>query len=221
MQFAALSQLQKRLFAWGMAKANDADSHAIRLTACRDYTNLADLKQALLGNLQGKVLEIGPGAGVNLSYYPAAIHWVGVEPNPYMHDYLRQEASKHRLSAIELHDSPAEALPFGEATFDAVVSTHVLCSVTQLETALGEVWRVLKPGQPFIFLEHVGADPGTWTRTVQNTVAPAWKAMFDNCHTNRETWKSLEAAGFSSCHYEQFRLQFPVVSPHIAGVAVK
>jgi ubiquinone/menaquinone biosynthesis C-methylase UbiE len=221
MKFSKLSQVQKRLFAWGMARANDADSHDIKLTACHDHSNLADLKQSLLGDLQGRVLEIGPGAGANLAYYPSDIQWVGIEPNPYMHDYLRQEAANQGLQNIQLHEGAAENLPFDDAMFDAVVSTHVLCSVSHLEQALQEVRRVLKPGGPFIFLEHVGAERGTWTRTLQNSVAPVWKAMFDNCHTNRETWKALEAAGFSSSRYEHFQLQFPVVSPHIVGVATK
>lgn len=67
MNCSPLSQIQKRFFAWGMAKANDADDNAIKLKDCHDYSTMAQLKRALLGNLQGKVLEIGPGAGANLS----------------------------------------------------------------------------------------------------------------------------------------------------------
>ena len=82
-----LSTIQKRLFAWGMGKANDADADRIKLLDCPEFSNLGELKRSLLGNLHHNVLEIGPGAGASLAYYPEDIHWIGIEPNPYMHPY--------------------------------------------------------------------------------------------------------------------------------------
>jgi ubiquinone/menaquinone biosynthesis C-methylase UbiE len=221
MNFSFLAQLPKRLFAWGMAKANAADNHAIKLTACPDHDTMADLKQALLGSLHGTVLEIGPGAGANFAYYPTDIHWIGIEPNPFMHPYLRQEASRRGLQSIELYEGRAESLPVAEASVDAVVSTHVLCSVGQVDRALQEIQRVLKPGGQFIFLEHVAAECGTWMRQVQDGITPIWKTLFDNCHPNRESWKALQSAGFDAVRYEHFQLQLPIVGPHIAGTAIK
>jgi hypothetical protein len=49
-------------------------------------------KRALLGDLTGDVVELGPGTGANLPYFPAGARWTGVEPNPYMHPHLRQKA---------------------------------------------------------------------------------------------------------------------------------
>jgi ubiquinone/menaquinone biosynthesis C-methylase UbiE len=214
-----LSQIQKRLFAWGMAQANNADDRSIRLLDNQHHDTLADLKRSLLGQLQGHILEIGPGAGANLAYYPQGIQWTGVEPNPFMHSYLREEAKRLGFQPVTLHEGTAEALPVSDRTVDVVVSTHVLCSVSHPEQVLQEIQRVLKPGGKFVFLEHVAAHPTTWKRTLQNTVEPIWKAAFDNCHPNRETWTVLEAAGFHHLSYETFRLAFPVVSPHIAGTA--
>jgi SAM-dependent methyltransferase len=221
MNFSGIAQVQKRLFAWGMAKANGANTQAIKLRGCPDQDNLAGLKRSLLGKLQGRILEIGPGAGANLGYYPPDITWIGVEPNPFMHSYLREEAAQRQMQSIELYQTTAEHLPVADGSMDAVVSTHVLCSVTQLENVLQEIQRVLKPGGTFIFLEHVAAKDGTCVRTVQDGVAPFWKALFDNCHPNREIGQALTVAGFDTLHYEPFELSFPIVSPHIAGVATK
>jgi ubiquinone/menaquinone biosynthesis C-methylase UbiE len=221
MNFSLLSQLPKRLFAWGMAKANAADNHAIKLIACHDHATMADLKQALLGSLHGTILEIGPGAGANFAYYATDIHWIGIEPNPFMHNYLRQEANQRGLQQIEWYAGSAEDLPVEEASVDAVVSTHVLCSVTDVDQVLREIQRVLKPGGKFVFLEHVAAACGTWTRQVQDSITPAWKTLFDNCHPNRESWKALQSAGFDSISYEHFQLKLPIVGPHIAGTAIK
>lgn len=219
MTLIALTQLPKRLFAWGLAKANAADPTSIKLTNCREHSNLADLKRSLLGQLQGTVLEIGPGAGANFAYYPTDLHWIGVEPNPFMHSYLRQEATQRGFQTIELYEGTAEDLPVNAGMADVVVSSHVLCSVSNLDRALREVQRVLKPGGYLIFLEHVAADSCTWTRRIQEGVAPLWKTLFDNCHPNRETLQALEAAGFATLDYHHFQIPLPLVSPNIAGIA--
>ena len=216
-----LRSWHQRFLAWGTDKANHADDEEIKLHDCQDYATMAQLKRSLLGKLQGRVLEIGPGAGANLSYYPTDIDWVGVEPNLFMHPYIRQEADRHGLKNIELHGERAETLPVEDASVDAVVSTYVLCSVTDIDATLKDIQRVLKPGGTFVFMEHVAATDGTCTRTVQEGITPVWKTVFDHCHPNRETWMYLEAAGFESVHYQSFRLSIPIISPHIAGVATR
>jgi ubiquinone/menaquinone biosynthesis C-methylase UbiE len=138
-----------------------------------------------------------------------------------MHPYIHQEADRHGLKTIELQVERAETLPVEDASIDAVVSTYVLCSVTDIDATLKDIQRVLKPGGTFVFMEHVAATDGTCTRTVQEGITPVWKTVFDHCHPNRETWMYLEAAGFESVHYQSFRLSIPIISPHIAGVATR
>jgi ubiquinone/menaquinone biosynthesis C-methylase UbiE len=211
----------KSLFAWGMAKANTTDNSAIKLHGDSSYETMAQLKQAFFTDLDGRVLEIGPGAGANLCYYPPDIHWIGIEPNPFMHSYLREEAERLGLDNIELRLGSAEKLDVEDNSIDVVVSTHVLCSVTDVATTLQEIVRVLKPDGRFLFIEHVAAECGTWTRRIQDGIEPVWKTIFDNCHPNRETGEILENVGFDSIDYQQFDLSFPIVSPHIAGAARK
>lgn len=216
-----LSTAHKKLFAWGMGKANQADATKIKISGYPEHTNLAQLKQTLLGNIEGTVLEIGPGAGVNLSYYPKDIHWVGIEPNIFMFSYLEKEAKNQGLKQFELRQGFAEKIPAKDNSIDVVVSTHVLCSVANIESSLKEIYRVLKPKGSFIFLEHIAAESGTVTRCIQNGIEPVWKILFDNCHPNRETPLFLEQAGFETLRYQKFRLSFPIVSPHVAGIAHK
>lgn len=209
----------KRLFAWGMAKANNADDGAIALHGSQEWATMADLKRSLLSHLQGNVLEIGPGAGANLSYYPPNIQWIGVEPNPFMHSYIYKEAEHRGLKEIELYGERAEKLPVADNSIDTAVSTYVLCSVTDIDATLKDIQRVLKPGGTFVFIEHVAASEDTCTRAIQEGIAPAWKTLFDRCHPNRETWLHFERAGFESVSYQSFHLSVPIVSPHIAGIA--
>jgi SAM-dependent methyltransferase len=177
-------------------------------------------KRALFRDLHGDVLEIGPGAGPNLVYYPRDVRWTGMEPNPAMHPYLIEEA-RHLGMTIRLDSGTADAIPFPDNHFDAVVSTLVLCSVPDPRHTLQEIYRVLKPGGRFVFIEHVAAPPDTMTRRWQGFLKPLWKPLADGCHPDRETGATIESAGFREVKIEPFHLDFPIVGPHIAGYAVK
>ena len=178
------------------------------------------LKRELLGSLAGTVLEIGPGTGANLPYLPPHVHWIGVEPNPYMHPYLQEEAARLGRD-VEVRQGVAEHLTAADASVDAVVCTLVLCSVQDQAQVLREVRRVLRPGGRFVFIEHVAARRGTWHRRAQDLVQPLWTPVGDGCHPNRETWLTIEAAGFDELDLVHFDIGVPFVGPHIAGVGVK
>lgn len=199
----------KRVFAWLMAQGSPGYESAV-----------GDRKQALFANIHGDVLEIGPGTGPNLSYYPKNIHWIGIEPNPYMHSYLKQEAERLGLD-IDIRSGTAERIDAEDNSIDTVVSTLVLCSVPNLPTTLQEILRVLKPGGRFLFIEHVAAPQRTLLRKIQTGIKPIWKVIGDGCNPDRETWVALENAGFESVNYQHFEAPVPLVSPHIVGVATR
>lgn len=196
-------RLFARLLAWG-----DDTQHAV----------YGDRKRALFADLRGTVVEIGPGTGVNLPYYPREIRWIGLEPNPHMHKFLRTQAAAH-VQQAEIRTASAEqtGLPSGSA--DAVISTLVLCSVEDIETVLRETRRILKPGGRFYFIEHVAAPEGSWLRTLQRGIKPLWRPLADGCRPDRTTGTAIDNAGFAHVEYESFRADVPVVSPHIMGVA--
>lgn len=181
---------------------------------------VAERKRAMLAGLGGRIVEIGPGTGPNLSYYPHGIQWIGVEPNGYMVPYVKRAAEQAGLN-VDVRPGFAEAIPVEQDSADAVVSTLVLCSVGDPERVLQEVLRVLRPGGRFLFIEHVAAPRGTRLRRVQDWLRPLWTRIADGCHPNRETWTCIENAGFASVRLEHFRLPLGPVATQIAGVAIK
>ncbi|MCB0212151.1 MAG: class I SAM-dependent methyltransferase [Anaerolineae bacterium] len=205
------ASLGQRFFAWVTHKTSHSRNE-----------RLDTHKRRLLNTLSGTVLEIGPGTGANFDYYPADIHWIGIEPNPAMHPYLRERAARSGL-VTQLQVGSAEQLTVPDGSIDTVICTLVLCSVESTPISLREVQRVLKPGGRFIFIEHVAAPQGTTLRTVQNIINPVWNFIADGCHPNRETWRDLEQAGFSQLTYESFTVNEGLSSlmPLIAGVAIK
>lgn len=206
---AARTGIRHRLFAALLAAAGRAHGRMVHRQ-----------KIHLLGRLAGTVVEIGPGAGINLGFYREEVRWIGAEPNVHLHRRIRDEAE--RLGRrVEIITAVAEDLPFGDVSVDAVVSTLVLCSVSDVSRSLTEIRRILKPGGRFVYIEHVAAERGTATRTLQRLIKPVWKIAGGGCHPDRETGPAIEAAGFAAVDYDRFRLAVPVVGPHIAGVARK
>jgi ubiquinone/menaquinone biosynthesis C-methylase UbiE len=132
---------------------------------------MARYRKDLLAGVGGEVLGIGFGTGLNLPHYPEHVRKVTtVEPSAGMNQVARRRIAESGIS-VDQRVLGGEELPFGDDTFDCVVSTRTLCSIPEVGRALGEVYRVLKPGGRLVCLEHgLSDDPGvqrcagsTWT----------------------------------------------------------
>lgn len=159
-------------------------------------------RQALLSTVQGDVLEIGFGTGLNLSHYPNSVKTLTVvDPNPGCNEIATRRLKASPM-AVDVHMLSGERLPFTEASFDSVVSTWTLCSIPQVGQALQEIYRVLKPGGHFFFIEH-GLSPEAGIRTWQNRLTPLQKRIADGCHLNRPM-KDLVTDVFGSVEVDEF-----------------
>ena len=137
----------------------------------------------------GRTLDLGTGTGRTLPLYPPGVRAVAVDP--HLENLPRARA---RAPGVALVVARAEALPFRDRAFDTVVSGLVLCSVSDLDRALAEARRVLRPGGALRLLEHVRAHGVRGA--LQDLVQPAWTRISGGCHPNRETEAAVERAGF-------------------------
>jgi SAM-dependent methyltransferase len=200
--------IPKRFHAWALTRGMD-----------RYEAMVVQRKTRLFDGIGGTVVEIGPGAGPNLRYCTGALRWIGIEPNPYLHEVLRGQMQRLGVEG-EVLQGKAEAVPLPDRIADAVIATLVLCSVADPSAVLREVRRLLRPGGTFYFFEHVAAPAGSVLRGIQRMVRPAWKLLTDNCHPDRETEDLIRRAGFGDVGVERFVLSVALVAPHIAGRAV-
>src|SRR5579871_1495421 len=92
----------------------------------------------------GRVLEIGPGSGLNLPFYTAAAtEIVGLDPHPKLLEIARRKNPGIAWKALE---GSADSIPMDDRSVDTVLTTWTLCSIPAVGEALGEARRVLKPG---------------------------------------------------------------------------
>jgi ubiquinone/menaquinone biosynthesis C-methylase UbiE len=183
--------------------------------------HFADHRRKALAHARGRVLEIGGGTGFNLQHYPTAIEELVVtEPAPGMLERARRRAATTELPVTVLQAS-AESLPFEDSSFDTVVSNLVLCSVEDLDRALAEIHRVLRPGGQLLFVEHVRSDDPRRAKW-QDRLERPWMVLADGCHPNRATLDRIEAAPFELADVERSELEKspPIVRPLVAGRAI-
>jgi len=184
-----------------------------------DRAGFAERREQLVSGLEGDVLELGAGTGLNVPHYRSARHVVALEPDLAYTRRLRERAAASGVP-VEIVEGTAEAVPFPDASFDHVVTTLSLCSVSDLRASLAEARRVLRPGGTLEFLEHVRGEGGVarW----QARLTPIQRRIADGCHLDRDTASEIEAAGFRIERLERFRLPagHPLVRPAIQGTAV-
>ena len=156
-------------------------------------------RHRLVHDLAGEILEIGVGTGLNLAYYGPAARVIGIEPD---RDLLSTARARAERRGYLLQAADAQALPFADHSFDAVVSTLVFCTIPEPVVALEELRRVLRPGGRLLQLEHTRTGYQSADR-VLDLIAPAWERIAGGCHVNRDTAALLEGAGWRIVQHER------------------
>ena len=182
---------------------------------------LQQYRQQLLEDVSGEILEIGFGTGLNLPHYPDSVKKITtIDPNPGMKKRARSRIAASNID-VDYRVLNGESLPMADASFDSVVCTWTLCSIPQADAAIAEVYRLLKPGGKFFFIEH-GMSKDSTVQTWQNRLTPIQKIIADGCHLNRNI-KNIVEQKFSNVTIEQFYApQLPKIIGYMyRGIAVK
>ncbi|NOQ92647.1 MAG: methyltransferase domain-containing protein, partial [Flavobacteriaceae bacterium] len=150
----------------------------------------------IIPKANGTILEIGIGSGLNLPLYNSKLveSLVAIDPS---NEILELNNIDHKTLGFnfEFIQAFAEYIPASKHTFDTVVITYSLCTITNIKLALSEIKRVLKPNGKLLFCEH-GIAPDEKTVYWQNRINPIWKKVGGGCNLNKDIPKLILENGF-------------------------
>lgn len=170
--------------------------------------------------LEGEIVELGFGAGLNLPVLPKRVTRVNA---------IDPDRTGRRLAATRIHAASAEVrfagldgqrLALDDASMDGALSTFTLCSIPDPVEALREVRRVLRPGAPLAFLEHGIANAPHLIRW-QRRINPVYSPIAGGCRLDLDVADALAKAGFTEVKLERSLLgKKPGLTNHLVrGVA--
>ncbi len=154
------------------------------------------VRSRVAASLDGEVLEIGFGSGLNVPHYPARITRVlAVDPAT-----VGRKLAARRTAAspvpVDFIGLDAQRLPVADGSVDHVLRTWTLCTISDVEQALAEIGRVLRPGGSLHFAEH-GLAPDPKVASRQHRLTPLQRRVAGGCHLDRPIDKLIAGSGLA------------------------
>jgi ubiquinone/menaquinone biosynthesis C-methylase UbiE len=161
------------------------------------------LRERVCDGLEGEVVEIGFGSGLNIPFYPAGVSRVAAVEPADIGWRLAQKRLAEAQVPVERSGLDGQSLPFPDDSFDTALSTWTMCTIPDIDAALLELRRVLRPGGRLHFIEH-GLAPDEPVQRWQHRLEPVQKRVFGGCHLTRPIVPLLKNAGFSLDDLDEF-----------------
>lgn len=181
-----------------------------------------ELRKSLLADVSGDVFEIGFGTGLNLPHYPSNVKRIAtVDPNPGARKLAERRIAESAIEVVHQTIS-GEHLNLPDESFDSVVCTFTLCSITDVNAAMAEMKRILRKGGRMFFIEH-GLSEDPRMQWWQNKLTPLNRIIGDGCHLNRNPRATISGSGLRIESLDNFYLKnMPKYGAYMyRGIAVK
>jgi ubiquinone/menaquinone biosynthesis C-methylase UbiE len=178
------------------------------------------LRRRLVEGLDGRVVEVGAGTGVQFRHYPRTVtEVIAIEPEPTLRA-MATEAAREAPVPVRVIDGVADALPLDDESVDAGVCAGVLCSVEDPAAALHELARVIRPDGELRFYEHV-ASPRRRAAALQRALDASglWSRAMGGCRTARQSHETIATAGFALERVERFSFRPTLLDTPVAPKA--
>lgn len=166
------------------------------------------VRSRVTSDLEGDVLEVGFGSGRNVPHYPDAVQRVrAVEPAGAGWKLAADRIAARGLP-VESIGLDGQDLPLDDDSVDHVLTTWTLCTIPDVDRALREVFRVLRPGGSLHFAEH-GRSPDPKVARWQNRFTPIQRRVAGGCHLNRPIDELIARSGLELTSLENYSLPGP------------
>jgi ubiquinone/menaquinone biosynthesis C-methylase UbiE len=176
---------------------------------------LQKLRATTCASLHGDVVEIGFGSGLNIPHYPTAVSRVSaIEPADAAWRLSERRRGASRVD-VDRSGLDGQRLDLPDASHDCALSTFTMCTIPDLDAALAELRRVLRPGGTLHFLEHGRAADDRVARW-QERITPVHRHLAGGCHLDRPIPQRIRSAGFEIVELDQFYGQGPKVTSYLS-----
>ncbi|KAL1468820.1 hypothetical protein MTO96_025163 [Rhipicephalus appendiculatus] len=207
----------------GAAGCGETSSRTLDAKRSPHWTSRSPATPNCAPTARFRVLEIGAGSGANFGFLRRKVRYWNVDPNTEFQNFFLETVKKYPKVEMERwvvgYGEDMGDVPAGH--FDAVIVTHLLCSVHSPEKVLHECRRVLVKGGRLVFMEHVAQPKGSVGRMLQNMLTPLWSVICCGCCLNRDSGELIRNAGFSEVHLKETNVDMPVIlTRHVYGYAV-
>lgn len=162
---------------------NKFDKQANKYNKRRENDSAYKFRHQIFRNVEGKVLEVGVGAGLNFSFYNKDVELTGVDFSREMLKIAEDAAKKFPFKATFIQED-VESVTFNENSFDTIVSSGTLCAYQNPVTVLNNFQKWCKPEGKILMVEH-GISTNKLIARLQKALNPlALKVV--GCHQDRD-----------------------------------
>lgn len=149
-------------------------------------------KQALFSNMEGRILFLALGTGLDIPFFPKGQDITAIDISPKMIEQAQPRVAEYegtiRAEAMDVHE-----MPFAPGSFDQVYTSCTFCSVPRPVEGLKALHRVLRPGGKLFMFEHTGSRYLPFKPMLDFMTLLTRKVGPD---MNRTTVANVRAAGF-------------------------
>jgi ubiquinone/menaquinone biosynthesis C-methylase UbiE len=161
------------------------------------------IRARVCADLEGDVVEIGFGTGLNLPYLPRTVARLRVVEPSALGVRIAQDRIAASPVVVQFEGLDGQSLPFDDESADAVLCTWTLCTIPDPVSAIREVRRVLRPGGAFHFVEH-GAAPDAAVRRWQDRLNGFEQRFACGCNLNRDIAALIRAGGLKIVELDRY-----------------
>jgi ubiquinone/menaquinone biosynthesis C-methylase UbiE len=166
------------------------------------------IRGRVAAGLEGDVLEVGFGSGLNVPHYPPAVRRVRALDPAVVGRKLAAKRMAASTVPVEFVEIQGDAIPLPSESVDHVLITWTMCTIPNIEHSLGEMRRVLRGGGTMRFVEH-GRSPEAEVARWQDRLTPLQRLWAGGCHLNRPIDQLVAGAGFEMTRLENYYMKGP------------